>query len=67
VLNQTQVVTQEGERKVLYWSSGSRIWLAAIKTTQARDEVYLVSLHQTDAREVKRKVPPDEWGKLGVA
>ena len=67
MLDGAPVITHDGSQKVIYWRKGDVIWMAVVKTTRARDEVYLISLHQTDAKEVKKKVSPDDWGKLGVA
>ena len=67
MLDSAPVVTPKGDQKVICWRKNGSLWMAVVKTTKARDEVYLVSLHQTDAREVKKEVPEAEWKKLGVA
>lgn len=67
MLDSSPVVTPEGDQKVIYWRRNERLWVAVVKTTKARDEVYLVSLHQTNPKDIKAKVPASEWSKLGVA
>lgn len=58
MLDGAQAVARDGAQKAIYWRKGDAIWMAVVKTTNARDEVYLVTLHQTDAKEVKRRYRP---------
>lgn len=67
LLDQAAVVTHQDGYRVLYWAVSGRVWKAALKTTQARDEVYLVSLHPANPQDIRRQVPPGDWKKLGVA
>jgi hypothetical protein len=67
LMDGAKVITHQDGLRVLYWTGGNKVWKAVIKATEARDEIYLVSLHQTNAKDIRRQVPPDEWKKLGVA
>ena len=62
-----EVITQQDHNRVLYWTVAGRVWKAAIKTTAAKDELYLLSLHPANPKDIKRQVPPEHWSKLGVA
>ncbi len=67
ILDDAQVVTRHGDNKVIYWAMNDQIWKAVIKATAAKDEVFLVSLHQTNPKEVRSEAPKSDWEKLGVA
>ena len=67
ILDSAQVVTPHGNNKAIYWAMNDKIWKAVIKVTVAKDEVFLVSLHQTNPKEVRAEVPKSDWEKLGVA
>ena len=67
LMNQAEVITQQDSNRVLYWTIAGRVWKAVLKTTSRRDEIYLLSLHPANAKDIRRQVPPADWDRLGVA
>ena len=67
MLDGAPVVVPDGDSKAVYWRKGEKLWRAVVKATKARDELYLVTLHQVNAKEVRASVPRADWGRLGVA
>lgn len=67
MLDGASVVTQDGANKAIYWRQADKLWMAVVKTTAARDEVYLVSLHEVNAAYAKARIPRDQWERIGVA
>ena len=67
LLDRTEVITQQDSNRVLYWTVSGRVWKAVLKTTSTRDEIYLLSLHPANAKDIRRQVPRDDWPRLGVA
>jgi hypothetical protein len=66
LLDGAQVAVTEGPLKVAYWRHDTRLWLAVLKATRARDEVYLVSLRRARAKDLAARLTPDERERLGI-
>lgn len=67
LLDRAEVITQQDHNRVLYWTVAGRVWKAVLKATSMRDEIYLLSLHPANPKDIRRQVPRGDWEKLGVA
>jgi SPP1 gp7 family putative phage head morphogenesis protein len=60
IVDKAEVITKEGDNKLIFLKEGDKYKLAIIKATQDKKESYLVTYYDTDEREVKRRLKKGE-------
>lgn len=68
LLDNAAVVVADSDKSLTIWSRvGAELYYCAIKTTSARDELYLLSLRRTSETQARARLSPEQLELLGVA
>lgn len=68
LLDNAAVVVADSDKSLTIWSRvGAELYYCAIKTTAARNELYLLSLRRTSETQARARLSPEQLELLGVA